>query len=514
MLFSSPHFLFAFLPLTVLGVMVASRLGGAKAAFLWLVAASLFFYGWWNPPYLLLLGASVTGNYLIGRALTARPSKGLLVFGVTFHLGLIAYFKYAGFLLGAVNDLTGGGLSAGDIVLPLAISFFTFQQIAYLVDVYQGKVRDTDFLHYCLFVTFFPQLIAGPIVHHSEIIPQFGRRSILQLGMADVLVGLAIFVIGLYKKVVIADGIAVYADSVFDAATDPTFLEAWGGVLAYTFQIYFDFSGYSDMAIGLARIFGIRLPLNFDSPYKAVNIIEFWRRWHMTLSRFLRNYLYFSLGGNRRGPARRYVNLMATMVLGGLWHGAAWTFVFWGGLHGAYLIVNHAWQVLARRLGRDPERPTPWGRGLGRLLTFLAVVVGWAFFRAETWQRAFDLLAGMAGLNGVVVPARVLEPLGGLGSLLTGAGVVAGKTTLLDVSCFPWLAVLLLIVWFVPSTQEWMAEFEPALNFRVRALRFGAAAWRHRLLGLVPFALSAAVLCSLVVIYRGGDMAPFVYMIF
>ena len=509
MLFSSPEFLFAFLPITIVCVHLTARLTNGATAIMVLVAASLFFYGWWNPPFLLLLGASVVGNFAMGTLLARRPTKALLAVGVVFNLGLIAYFKYAGFLIGIFGDF-----SAGDIVLPLAISFFTFQQIAYLVDVYQGKVRETNFFHYCLFVTFFPQLIAGPIVHHSEVIPQFKSENALRTNTTDLLVGLAIFVIGLYKKVVIADGVAVWSDSVFDASIAPSLFEAWGGVLAYTFQIYFDFSGYSDMAIGLARIFGIRLPMNFDSPYKAANIVDFWRRWHMTLSRFLRNYLYIPLGGSRKGLARRYVNLMATMLLGGLWHGAAWTFVFWGGLHGAYLIVNHAWRGLMRGLGRDPENPTVLGRGLSRLATFLAVVVAWTFFRAETWERAFSILAGMVGLNGAVLPRHTLESLGGAGTLLSDLGVVADKTALLDVSGFGWLAALLLVVWFVPNTQEWMAEFEPALNFRARAMRFAQGVWRHRLLGLVPFTLSAAALCALIVAYRGDQMAPFVYMIF
>ncbi len=509
MLFSSPEFLFAFLPITIIGVHLTARLTNGATAILVLVAASLFFYGWWNPPFLLLLGASVSGNFVVGKMLGRRPTKGLLSVGIALNLGLIAYFKYAGFLLAAFGDFPAGG-----IVLPLAISFFTFQQIAYLVDVYQGKAREADFFHYCLFVTFFPQLIAGPIVHHSEVIPQFRSEHALRTNRTDLLVGLAIFVIGLYKKVVIADGVAVWSDSVFDATLAPTLFEAWGGVLAYTLQIYFDFSGYSDMAIGLARIFGIRLPMNFDSPYKAANIVDFWRRWHMTLSRFLRNYLYFPLGGNRKGATRRHVNMMVTMLLGGLWHGAAWTFVFWGGLHGAYLIVNHAWRAFMRRLGRDAENPTALGRVLSRLLTFLAVVVAWVFFRAETWERAFAILAGMAGFNGAVLPRQTLDFLGGLGAALADIGVAAGKTSLLDVSSFGWLAALISIVWLVPNTQEWMAEFEPALDFRPRAAPLAGAIWRHRLLALVPFILSAAVLCVLIVVYRGDEMAPFVYMIF
>ena len=519
MLFSSPQFLFAFLPAVIVGAVAAAKLGGKSMAFVWLIAASLFFYAWWNPPYLLLLCTSVVGNYLFGRELTRTPSRGLLFVGVIFNLGLIAYFKYAQFLLDAVNDLSGAGFRSGDIVLPLAISFFTFQQIAYLVDVHQGKVRDTNFVHYCLFVTFFPQLIAGPIVHHSEVIPQFLRGAVLRISRANLLAGLTIFVIGLYKKVVIADGIAVYAVSVFSATGVPTFFEAWGGVLAYTFQIYFDFSGYSDMAIGLARVFGVALPINFNSPYKADSIIDFWRRWHMTLSRFLKDYLYIPLGGSRQGRPRRYVNVIIIMLLGGLWHGAAWTFVFWGGLHGGYLVINHAWRALCARLGRDPARSSPLERGLSRLLTFLAVVVGWVFFRAETWDRAITILEGMTGLHGVVLTPRLFDSLGELGPLLVEAGLVAGRTPLLDLTIFPWLGILLVIVWFAPNTQELTENIETAFAVEPRTpVPTGggamALAWDNRWLWLVPFTLGAAVLCALIAVYRGGDMAPFVYMIF
>ena len=360
MLFSSVEFIFLFLPTVAAVYFGLAHLMGRRTALAWLIVSSLVFYGFWNPPYLALLVGSIAGNYFLGQTLARRASKPLLGLGVAFNLGLIAYFKYADFFIGNAGTLFGAELPAADIVLPLAISFFTFQQIAFLVDVYQGKVDDPDFLHYALFVSFFPQLIAGPIVHHSEVIPQFRSEKAFHPNWSGLWAGLAIFLVGLQKKIVLADGIAAYANSVFDgaAATAPTFFPAWIGALAYTFQLYFDFSGYTDMAIGLALIFGITLPLNFDSPYKAVNIIDFWRRWHMTLARFLRVYLYVPLGGNRKGQPRRYVNLMVTMLLGGLWHGASWTFVFWGGLHGAYLAINHAWHALRRRMGHDLSHST------------------------------------------------------------------------------------------------------------------------------------------------------------
>ncbi|MGH6886959.1 MAG: MBOAT family O-acyltransferase, partial [Geminicoccales bacterium] len=330
MLFNSFEFILAFLPVTLIGFFLLGGRESPRAALSWLVLTSLFFYGWWNPSYLVLIIGSICFNFFVGQRLLARSSKAILGFGVAVNLLSIAYFKYAGFLAFNIEELAGVEVGLEHIVLPLAISFFTFQQIAYLVDAHRGEVRAEGFVNYALFVTFFPQLIAGPIVHHSEVLPQFARRSTYRLDLDNLALGLTVFSIGLFKKVVLADGIATYATPMFAAAQggyEPTLFEAWGGALAYTFQLYFDFSGYSDMAVGLGLMFNIRIPINFDSPYKAVNVIDFWRRWHITLSRFLRDYLYIPLGGNRRGPERRYVNLMLTMLLGGLWHGAGWTFV-------------------------------------------------------------------------------------------------------------------------------------------------------------------------------------------
>jgi D-alanyl-lipoteichoic acid acyltransferase DltB (MBOAT superfamily) len=347
------------------------------------------------------------------------------------------------------------------VILPLGISFITFQKIAYLVDAYQGKTREYNFLHFCLFVTFFPQLIAGPIVHHREVMPQFNEPRIYRFSYENLAVGVTIFALGLFKKVMIADNIALHATPVFDAAAQGTplsLLEAWSGALAYTLQLYFDFSGYSDMAIGLGRMFGIRLPVNFYSPYKAANIIDFWRRWHITLSRFLRDYLYIPLGGNRKGPVRRYLNLFVTMLLGGLWHGAGWTFVFWGGLHGLYLIINHAWQALRRILGRPAGDGTRVGRWVGRILTFLAVVVAWVFFRAESFPAALAMLRAMAGFEGVVLPLAYQDTL----AALAHYGVAFGHLGHSD--GWPLLIVLLLVVWFAPNTLEILRRYRPALT--------------------------------------------------
>lgn len=474
MLFNSYEFLFLFLPLTLIGFFLFARIG-SLIAIGWLVLASLFFYAWYNPAYLILILFSMVVNYAFGQLLSAthrqaNQPKGrmLLMLGVTLNLCGLAYFKYAGFLVDNFNLLIGGDVRIHNIVLPLAISFFTFQQIAYLVDSHRGLVQEYRLSHYALFVTFFPQLIAGPIVHHREMLPQFMRAETLQPRLENISVGMAIFTIGLFKKTVLADSAANYSSPVFDAASAGetlTFFEAWGGALSYTMQLYFDFSGYSDMAIGAARLFGVRLPLNFHSPYKATNIIEFWRRWHMTLSRFLRDYVYIALGGNRSGKRKRYINLMITMLLGGLWHGAGWTFVIWGGLHGFYLIVNHAWSQLSNRLWPVLPLPQVVSQTLGWLVTFLAVVVGWVFFRATDFSSAMTILAGMGGANGIALPNAVAVQLGGLWDLLAAVGV----TTYLGggndfVFTWLWLAFLIPVALIMPNTQQIMARFEPALR--------------------------------------------------
>jgi D-alanyl-lipoteichoic acid acyltransferase DltB (MBOAT superfamily) len=473
MLFNSYAFVFAFLPMSLLGFYWLGRHGGLRAALGWLVGCSLFFYGWWNPAYLALLTGSIAANFFLGNAIARRQErpagKALLCTGIAANLGLIGYYKYAGFLVANLNMAAGTGFDAGHILLPLAISFFTFQQITYLVDSYAGKVRETDWLRYALFVTFFPQLIAGPIVHHAEMMPQFARRALACPRTVNLSVGLTIFAIGLFKKAVLADGIAPYADSVFAAADQGEPLDAiraWSGALAYTFQLYFDFSGYTDMAIGVARMFGIILPLNFNSPYKARDIVDFWRRWHMTLSRFLRDYVYIPLGGNRRGGVRRYANLLTTMLLGGLWHGAGWNFVIWGGLHGGYLVVNHGWSMIRRRYGLP---------GLGPLalpLTFFAVVVAWVFFRAPTLDGAMVMLAAMAGDNGAALPAAVAYRAGEWAPMLAAAGLrfeAGGGAAFL--STWAWIVVLAAAAFLLPNTQEMMRRYRPALDMGLWSLR-------------------------------------------
>ena len=398
MLFSSYTFLFQFLPATVLAF-AAARRHSPRAGIMVLVGASLFFYGAWRPIYLLLFAASVAVNFALGlRMEDPLRRRGIGTFGVALNLAGLCYFKYTNFIFDSLNTLTGAPLPFVNIILPLGISFFTFQQIAYLVDVMRGARVERDIVSYTLFVSFFPHLIAGPLVHHAEMIPQFKRG---RTGRSAVLAarGLAIFAAGLFKKVVIADNLAQFVSPVFahlDAGGGVTTPWAWLATLAYTLQIYFDFSGYSDMAIGLALLFGIRLPVNFRSPYQATSIIEFWRRWHITLSRFLRDYLYIPLGGNRLGEQRRYVNLLVTMLLGGLWHGAGWNFLVWGGLHGLYLSINHLWRGWR---GSKPEVSIAGlvVKGACWAITFFAVVVAWVFFRAKTAAGAWQMLQGLFG---------------------------------------------------------------------------------------------------------------------
>jgi alginate O-acetyltransferase complex protein AlgI len=492
MLFNSWPFLLGFLPLTFAGFFLLARIGRSLAAG-WLFAASLAFYGWWEPVHVLLLLASIAFNFTVGSAISTahaagafRRSKHLLWFGIVADLSLLGWFKYANFVVDSANTVGGFGWQLEHIVLPLGVSFFTFTQIAFLVDAFRGEVKERNPVHYGLFVTWFPHLIAGPVLHHKEMMPQFGAAATYRFNWENVAVGGTIFVIGLFKKVVLADGVAAYVAPVFSAAgsgVQPGIIEAWCGALAYTLQLYFDFSGYSDMAIGLSRMFGVRLPLNFDSPYKAANMIEFWRRWHMTLSRFLRDYLYFALGGNRRGPLRRYINLLATMVLGGLWHGAGWTFVVWGALHGVYLCVNHGWRALRARLGSRPAGAAE--RLAGAALTFLAVVLAWVFFRAGDFDAAWRMIDAMFGQAALQVPAN--WPLAWqLTAALNGIGLNATQgvpVTAFDPSGHApiWIVGLLAVVWLAPNSQQIMARFEPALE-QAKAAKL---AWRPTRLAAV-----------------------------
>lgn len=475
MLFNSYIFILVFLPTTFLGMYWLGRYSHRLAA-LWLALASLTFYASWDSRFVLLLLASVAFNYGAGywislhrNANSQIKSRYTLIGAIAADLSLLGYFKYTNFFIASGNQLFGVHIPALDIILPLGISFFTFTQIAFLVDVYRGIAKEYSFVHYLLFVTYFPHLIAGPILHHKQMMPQFAKAATYRINTEHLAVGLTIFVLGLTKKVLIADHLADYANPIFSAARDGQVLmlvEAWMGSLAYTLQLYFDFSGYSDMAIGLSLLFNIRLPLNFDSPYKATSIIDFWRRWHMTLSVFLRDYLYFPLGGNRKGTLRRYINLMATMLLGGLWHGAGWTFIVWGGLHGLYLLINHGWREVKAELG--------WREGgfISQLaaggLTFLAVVVGWVFFRSDNFTSAWNMLSGMAGMHGVSLPISFEGRFSFVASTFPQIHLAFNSfAPASHVSTIGWLipiAVGFASVWLLPNVNQIMVNYKPAWN--------------------------------------------------
>ncbi len=402
MLFNSYEFIFAFLPITFILYFYLNHKRLTQASKGLLVFSSLFFYSWWNISYLPIILVSMLFNYLLGNILANGTSKfskkSTLIIGIVANLSLLGYFKYADFLIENFNLAFSNNVPLLHLALPLAISFFTFQQISYLVDSYRKETKEYDFLNYALFVTFFPQLIAGPIVHHKEMMPQFAKTRNKIINYNNIALGLFIFAIGLFKKVIIADTFATWATAGFDVATTLNLFEAWATSLSYTFQLYFDFSGYTDMAIGAALLFNIKLPINFNSPYKAKNIQDFWRRWHITLSRFLRDYIYIPLGGNRKGSFRTYANLMTTFIIGGLWHGAGWTFVFWGFLHGLALVIHRAWSNLGFKL---------WG-WVAWFITFNFINIAWVFFRAKEWDDAIKVLSSMFSLDNVVLP-KVLE---------------------------------------------------------------------------------------------------------
>ncbi len=514
MIFSSWPFIFLFLPLTALGFFtIPLRFRTARK--LWLTLASLAFYAYWKIEYVPLIVFSILFNYAVAESLLQwreRRLAGWILFaGVGTNLLLLGYFKYANFVAQSFGWATDRAIPHFDIILPLAISFFTFTQIAYLVDVYRDQARHYSFLDYSLFVVFFPHLIAGPIIRHWEIIPQYADKDI-RANREDISVGLAIFLIGLYKKMLLADGISGVANAVFGAAergATLTWFDAWFGALAYTMQLYFDFSGYSDMAIGLARMFSIRFPFNFSSPYQADSIPEFWRRWHVTLTRFLREYFYFPLGGNRCGKVRHSLNIFLTMLASGLWHGAGWTFVAWGALHGVYLLIATLWQQFwePRAWRRDHWL---W-RGAMVGVTFLAVLTGWVLFRSVTFAGAGQMLATMAGAHGLTVPFNVGEAQLGIGKMATLIGAtivpegVAGVTYRWTI---PGMLLLLGICWLLPNTQQWLRDYHPVLEKipATRALRLRLGFTVGLVLGLPFFAVAKA--------FVGSQPSPFLYFNF
>lgn len=453
MLFNSYEFIFLYLPVTFLGFFFIAR-HSHRGAVLWLAIASLLFYSWWSPKFVFLLLASILFNftmgYLIDQTKPLKKAQSILVFSIAADLLLLGVFKYANFFIETAHS-AGFQWNSLNIVLPLGISFFTFTQIAYLIDVYRGTAHDYNFIHYLLFVTWFPHLIAGPVLHHKQMMPQFKTAATYRPNIQSLSVGLTFFSLGLFKKVLLADQFALFANPAFEVAQQGNqlmFSEAWIGALAYTLQLYFDFSGYSDMAVGLSAMFNIRLPFNFDSPYKAASLIDFWRRWHMTLSSFLRDYLYIPLGGNRKGLFRRHFNLMVTMLLGGLWHGASWNFVLWGGLHGIYLVFNHGWRKL---MGVKNSPINGFEHAFGTLITFLLVVIAWVPFRAANIHASTLIWEGMLKFD--------------------ASNFVAAKNQ----DALLWILIGLIIIWAAPNTQQLLRNF---LSYRENIGGYSRFAWK------------------------------------
>jgi len=537
MLFNSFIFLFAYLPVALAGFHCAGRLGRHPAA-VWLIVMSLLFYGWWNPGFVVLLIVSIAFNYAVSTlvGLTSGKSRlqnAVVTLGVAANLAVLVYYKYFEALVALV---AGHGLSMTykpSILLPLGISFFTFTQIGYLIDIQQGEAKDRGLLNYILFVTFFPHLIAGPILHNREIMPQFGNKTTYRFSMENLVVGLSMFVVGLCKKCVFADSFAGIVAPGFQSTGHLGLLSSWTVLLSYSLQLYFDFSGYSDMAIGIARMFNIRFPLNFNSPHKASSIIDYWQRWHMTLTRYLTLYLFSPIAlsvtrrrlANGRGITRKaqatpggFVSMVAfptlvTMSLAGIWHGAGLQYLIFGLLHGFYLTINHAWRIFHR--GDGSLRPdTGLRRCRGLMVTSLAVLIALDFFRAPSVDAAISLLAGMVGMHGIEplgLPAGMIGQLGGLGDYLIGHGrlISIGPADFASTICqLLWLASLYGVVWFAPNSQEMITQFSPAVG-RMHARPVGWPVWQPTR----GWALGLGIAATVAVLAIGGT-SEFLYFKF
>ena len=495
MLFNSYLFLLIFLPLALLGHYIAGAINLRLAA-AWLCLTSFVFYGWWNPQFVALLIISIAFNYLISLLILHFSGKSSLQMwiagiGVAVDLAALFHYKYFAALFNFLGEfgLTSGGMN--ELILPLGISFFTFTQIGYLLDCRSGIVKERSLLSYVLFVTFFPHLIAGPILHHKEMMPQFAKRENYRFNAENLSVGGALFVIGLSKKVLFADELAPYVDAGFSSPGELQFWSAWGASIAYALQIYFDFSGYSDMALGLAKMFGIRFPLNFNSPYKAGSIIDFWARWHMTLTRYLTAYLYYpvamaiSRARERRGlpvgssaartpggfAATIIVPTVFTMGLAGIWHGAGFQYLVFGLLHAGYLSINHAWRIFF--VSRKPvaaRTSSGMSRITGVLVTMVAVLVAQAFFRAHGVGDAILLLQGMLGLRGFE-PQESWQWVQGMAFGDAWRLLVGHHLQLL------WTLLLLCIVWFAPNAHQILGRYSPAM-FKVQETTKTWMRWR------------------------------------
>ena len=450
MLFNSPEFLLVFLPISLLLFWLAARTAGGRAAQLTLIASSLVFYAWWKWEYLALILGGTIANYLLGGLLLKRKSRLLLITGISLNVILLGYFKYTNFAIENLSILFALDISTFNIILPLGISFFTFQKIGYLVDCFRGLVHERDPLRFGLFVLFFPQLIAGPIVHHGQIIPQLKQHEVHPLPTQMMVAqGLFYLIVGLFKKVIIADNIANVIVPGFANVQTLQFVEAWTVAIGYSLQIYFDFSAYSEMAIGLGLLFGVVLPINFDSPYKATSISDFWRRWHMTLGAFMREYLYVPMGGSKKGVGVMVFASLATMLIGGLWHGAAWTFVLWGALHGTMLVLHKIWRSAGGAMGAR----------LAHALTLLCVVFAWVPFRASSMGDTLAIWSKMFGVGGISLPMGY--------QALPGVKAVVATYHLSNIfNGFEWLGLVVLFYFAVTArnTHERWHQFKPSVR--------------------------------------------------
>ncbi len=539
MLFNSYEFAFAFLPVTV-GVFFALGAVSRTWALRWLIATSLFFYAWWRPLNVLIIAPSILVNFVLARVLQRlgtheKPgvAKAVLLLGVVFNIAFLGYFKYANFAIGAVNDAFGTQVVLAQVLLPLGISFITFQKIAFLIDVHARRVESFTLQDYCLFVLFFPQLIAGPIVHYREMMPQF-ERARCTFDREDVSVGLTLFVLGLFKKVVLADSLAPFVTAIYDqagAGHTISLLPAWMAAIGFTLQIYFDFSGYTDMALGIARFFGVRLPANFNSPLQASSIIDFWQRWHMTLTRFLTAYIYNPLAlsltrrrmargqpglGGRHATVGAFVELMMlptllTMFVSGIWHGAGYPFILWGVLHGVFLTVNHAWRLVGPKLWRDKRSYERFMEPAGFVLTFVCVAASMVVFRSSTVATAVDLLLGMLGVNGVALPESIYDRLGPIAAWVDGVGIAKGlgEGIVFSSTAF-WIVFLAIIAFTFPNTLQLMGRYEPALGWKPEPGFSGAygraVQWRASLI----WAMAVSVVAAVGMFHLGGE-SEFLY---
>lgn len=394
MLFNSYEFIFIFLPITLFGYFLISK-KSITFSNAWLAAASFFFYGYWDIRFVPLLAGSILWNFLSGIVIDKAKNKKIILFiAIAINIALLCYFKYTDFFIKSINKIAHTDWNLLNIVLPLGISFWTFTQTAYLIDVYRGNTKPCSFVDYVLFVMIFPHLISGPIINHSEMIPQFNETERHKLNLDNFTQGLMFFLFGLFKKVVIADSLAPVVDEYFESAEFLSILGAWIGVFAYTFQLYFDFSGYSEMAVGLGKMLNIDFPINFDSPYKSKSPIEFWRRWHMTLGSWIRDYLYIPLGGNRKGQARKMLNLFIAMTISGFWHGAGLKYILWGMWHGVLLVINHTWKYFSK------PRNLKFPKLLSSILTFACVMVGWIVFRGGV-KRGLKIMSKMIDIYSI-----------------------------------------------------------------------------------------------------------------